>query len=290
LEVSYLTQDINWKADYVAVLNQEDTAADLSGWVTLDNKSGTTYNQARLKLVAGEVHRIEEVPTRDKMFMEKLAVVAPKAPQFEEKAFFEYHIYDLQRRTTIKDRQTKQVSLLEATNAKVAKELLVYGIRSYFSREYREENPKQPVNVYIRLKNSKENGLGMPMPAGVIRVYKTDDDGSSQFIGEDKIQHTPKDEEVRLKIGEAFDVVAQRLQTDFKRLTRNLFESEWEITLSNHKDKEVAVGLVEPLFGSWTVVSNSHPYTKVDAHTIRFNVKVPKDAEIKVKYRVKVGY
>ena len=128
----------------------------------------------------------------------------------------------------------------------------------------------------------------MPLPAGVMRLYKQDD-GSLQFIGEDAIEHTPRDEEVRLKIGEAFDVVAERIQTDYKRITTKLHESEWEITLRNHKEKDVRVGIVEPLFDNWSVISNTHPYKKIDAFTIRFEVKVPKAEEVKVKYRVRVG-
>jgi hypothetical protein len=286
LEVSYLTNNITWKADYVVVLNKNDTSSDVSGWVTLDNKSGATYKNAALKLVAGEVHRIEE---KLKGRLYALGAKEAGAPQFEEKAFFEYHIYDLQRKTTIKNKQTKQVSLLEAVGVGIQKELTVYGIRSYFTRRYRETNPKQPVNVYIKFKNSKGNNLGMPLPAGIMRLYKQDDDASLQFIGEDKIEHTPKDEEVRLKVGEAFDVVAERIQTDYKQITTRLHESEWEITLRNHKEEDVTVGIVEPLLGNWQVISKSHPYKKVDAFTIRFDVTVPKDKEVKVKYRARVG-
>jgi len=288
LEVSYLTQNINWKADYVVVVNKDDTAADVSGWVTLDNKSGATYKDARLKLVAGEVHRVV-----DKMLPATLAGTVPmakaRAAEFVEKGLFEYHMYDLQRRTTVKDKQTKQISLLDAFGAKIQKELLVYGIQSYFTMQYREKVPKQPVNVYIQFKNSKENHLGMPLPAGIMRLYKEDEDGSRQFIGEDKIQHTPKDEDVRLKIGQAFDVVAERIQSDYKQISTRMHESAWEITFRNHKDKDVTVGVVEPLFGHWEVIEKSHPFRKVDAHTIRFEVNVPKDGEVKVKYRVRVG-
>ncbi len=287
LEVSYLTNNISWKADYIIVLNKDDTSADISGWVTLDNKSGATYKNAGLKLIAGDVHRaIEEYKERAYM-MKQMDMAA--APQFEEKAFFEYHIYDLQRKTTIKDKQTKQVSLLEATGAKIHKEFLVYGIKSYFTRLYRVQNPKQTVNVYVKFNNTKDNNLGMPIPAGIMRLYKQDSEGSLQFIGEDRIDHTPKDEEVKLKIGEAFDVVAERIQTDYKRITTRLHESEWEITLRNHKEEDVLVSIEEPLFGNWTVISNSHPYTKKDAFTIRFDVNVPKDEEVKVKYRLRVG-
>jgi len=287
LEVSYLTQNINWKADYVLALNAEDTQGDLSGWVTLDNKSGATYKDARLKLVAGEVHRVKE-EQMDVVYAARSKSMAA-APQFKEASFFEYHIYDLQRKTTIKDRQTKQVRLLEALGAGMKKELLVYGVKTWFTRKYTEQRPKQPVNVNITFENTRENHLGMPLPAGVMRLYKHDAAGSLQFIGEDRIQHTPKDETVSLKIGEAFDVVAERVQTDYRRITTMLHESEWEITLKNHKDTPVSVGVVEPLYGNWQVVSNSHPYAKKDAFTIRFDLRVPKDGEVKVRYRIRVG-
>lgn len=288
LEVSYLTGGIGWKADYVFVLNRDDTAGDLSGWVTVDNKSGATYKDAKLKLVAGEVQRAREQAGRAMDYLMEMAK-APAAPQFEEKGFFEYHIYDLQRRTTIKDRQTKQISLLEAGDVKTQKEFLVYGQSGYFTGYYRPQSPKQDVSVYIKFDNKEENRLGMPLPAGVIRFYKKDAQDSLQFVGEDRIEHTPKDEEVSVKVGEAFDVAAERRQTDYRRLTTQLHESEWEITLRNHKEEDVTVGIVEPLYGNWQVIASSHPYEKKDAFTIRFDVKVPKDEEVKVTYRLRVG-
>lgn len=290
LEASYLTKNIGWNADYVAVVNKDDTLADISGWVTVENKSGATYKDARLKLVAGEVQRVaEEVvegPVLEReMHMEQFAPPRP----FEEKPFFEYHLYDLQRPTTLKDNQTKQISLLDASKVKIEKELVVEGAKGSFIRPFMEPVPRQPVNVCVKFKNAKENNMGMPLPAGIMRVYKEDDDGSRQFAGEDRIAHTPKDEDVKLTLGQAFDVVAERVQTDYKQLTTRLHESEWEITIRNHKDKEVTVGIIEPLQGNWTVVSKTAPYKKIDAFTIRFDVKVPKDGEAKVKYRVKVG-
>jgi hypothetical protein len=288
LEVSYLTDNITWKADYIVVLNKDDTSADISGWVSLDNKSGATYKNAALKLVAGEVHRVKEERPDERVY----AMAARKEAgglQFEEKPFFEYHIYDLQRKTTIKDNQTKQVSLFKAIGAQIQKELLVYGMKGYFTRRYGDQNPKQQVNVYVKFKNSQDNSLGMPLPAGIMRLYKQDIDKSLQFIGEDRIEHTPKDEEVRLKVGETFDVVAERTQTDYRQITTRLHESEWEITLRNHEEKDITMGIVEPLFGNWEVISNNYPYKKVDAFTIRFDVTVPKDGEVKVKYRIKVG-
>lgn len=291
LEVSYLTNNINWKADYVLVLDQNDALGDLSGWVTVDNKSGAVYKNAALKLVAGEVNRVDENQYAGKRMrlMEDVAVAGAMAPQFQEQGFFEYHIYDLQRKTTLKNNETKQISLLEANKFKIKKELLVYGVQSYYTARYYEQNPKQPVNVYVSFKNSEDNHLGMPLPAGVMRLYKEDQSKKLQFIGEDKIQHTPKDEEVRLKIGEAFDVTAERKQTDFKQLSTRMYESEWEITLRNHKKEDVTISIIEPLYGNWSIVSNSHPFVKKDAFTIRFDVNVPKDGEVKVTYRVRVG-
>ncbi|RPI51071.1 MAG: DUF4139 domain-containing protein [Deltaproteobacteria bacterium] len=287
LEVSYLANNITWKSDYIVVLNKDDTSADISGWVSLDNRSGATYKNAALKLVAGEVHRVKEGMQEDRVYAMAMSKDAG-VPQFEEKAFFEYHIYDLQRKTTIKDNQTKQVSLFEAIDARIQKELLVCGMKNYFTRGYRDQNPKQPVNVYIKFKNSKGNSLGMPLPAGIMRLYKQDSDKSLQFIGEDRIEHTPKDEEVRLKVGETFDVVAERIQTDYRQITTRLYESEWEITLRNRKEEDITVGVEEPLFGNWVVISNNYPYKKIDAFTIRFDVMVPRDGEAKLKYRVKV--
>jgi hypothetical protein len=289
IEVSYLTTNISWKADYVLLINESDTKADVSGWVTMDNRSGAKYKDAKLKLVAGDVNRAAPEPIMTDGVLAAEAAPRRKAKQFKEESFFEYHIYDLERPTTINNNQKKQIKLLEAAGAKCSKELLVYGVKTYFSREYRPRNPKQPVSVYMKVRNSEENGMGMPLPKGVMRLYKKDSSGAQQFIGEDRIEHTPKDETIKLKVGEAFDVVAERRQVDYKRITTRLHESEWEITLRNHKKAPVTVGIVEPLYGNWTVVSNSHPFEKKDAFTIRFDVKVPRDEEVKVKYRIRVG-
>ena len=287
IEVSYLTKKISWKADYVLVLNRDDTAADLSGWVTLDNKSGAMYKDAVVKLVAGQVHRVKEEYERLSYAIDTKKVAG--ASQFRERPFFEYHIYDLQRKTTIKDKQTKQISLLKAGNIGIHKELLVRGTKGGFFRKHRGVDSKQPVAVYIKFDNSEENNLGMPLPSGIMRIYKEDNDESLQFVGEDRIGHTPRDEEVSLKLGEAFDVVAERVQTDYRQLSSRLHESEWEITLRNHKKKDVVVTIEEPMPGNWKVIKSTHSYRKIDAFTIRFDVSVPRDKEIKVNYRIRVG-
>ncbi|MBN2570363.1 MAG: DUF4139 domain-containing protein [Deltaproteobacteria bacterium] len=289
LEVSYLTDGISWKADYVLVLDKDDTSTDISGWVTVDNKSGATYGDATLQLVAGKVHRAERQSPDRAALMKGMVMEDAAEPQFKEKAFYEYHIYDLQRKTTIKDRQTKQISLFEAAGVGIKKEFLVQGTRAYFTNRVGGDKTKTPVNVYVKFKNSKDNSLGMPLPEGIMRIYKKDERGSQQFVGEDRIEHTPRNEEVKLKTGEAFDIVAERRQKDFKKLSTKLYESEWEITLKNRKKNDIVVGVIEPLFGNWQLIENSHQYTKVDAFTIRFDVTVPKDKEVTVTYRVRVG-
>ena len=290
VEVSYLTQNMNWKADYVLELNAEDTAADLAGWVTIDNKSGAAYPNAKLKLVAGEVNRVQE---RQYQILETdqadVRTKASAAPGFVEQGFFEYHIYDLQRPATIKDNQTKQISLLESSGIKVEKEYVVSAQPYYFLQPLRgDDSLKQPVEVTVKFKNAEANHLGMPLPAGIMRLYKKDSAGSLQFIGEDRIAHTPKDEEVRLKIGEAFDVAAERKQIDYQIIGSHTHESEWEITLRNHKKEDVVVKLIEPMSGDWKVLKSSYPHTKPEAFKLQFEVPVPKDKEVKLTYRVRV--
>jgi hypothetical protein len=290
VEVSYLTNNINWKADYVLVLNKDDTKGDLSGWVTIDNRSGTSFNDAVLQLVSGEINRVQQDQYLRRGMKADVMMEAAAAPQFTGKSFFEYHIYDLQRKTTLRNNQTKQINLLDAQGFDVVKEYLVYGVRTYYNYAYQEQQAKQPVNVNIKFRNSKENKLGMPLPKGIVRLYKKDDKGSLQLIGEDSIQHTPKDEEVSLKVGEAFDIVAEKKQTDFKSITTRVSESEWQITLRNRKNEDIVVDIIEPIIGNWTMVSHSHPYEKVDAFTIRYNIPIGKDEEVKVVYRVQVGF
>jgi len=290
VEASYLTAGINWKADYVAVLNKTDTVADVSGWVTLDNRSGATYQNALLKLVAGDVHRVQPEMkdyARSKLAAEK---AAPAAPQFKEESFFEYHLYTLDRKTTVKDNQTKQMALLDANQIPVRKLFIFPGVPSYYYYRYDQRSDKQKIGVFLEIENSKKNNLGMPLPKGSVRVYKEDRDGSQQFIGEDKIDHTPKDEKFKIKIGEAFDVVGERVQTDYKRLGDNLFEVAFEVSLRNHKKEDIRVMVEEPIPGDWEMLSNTHPYEKVSAHLIRFEVPVARDKETKVKYRIRFKY
>lgn len=291
VEASYLTNGINWRADYVVTLNEKDDKADLSGWVTIDNKSGTTYKDAKLKLVAGDVNRVkDEYDYKNKMLRAAIAEASPKKEQFKEEEFFEYHIYTLQRPSTIKDNQTKQISLISADTVPVKKELLYRGARYYYYNQHGEVISNQKVGVFVEIANKKENNLGIPLPKGTIRVYKHDKEGSLQFVGEDSIDHTPKDEKVRIKLGDAFDVVGSRKQIDWKKIAYDTYEAAFEISLRNHKKEDVVVRVVEPIPGDWKMLISSHEYTKTEAFTAEFNIPVPKDKETKLIYKVRMRF
>src|SRR5712671_6053123 len=292
VEASYLTSGITWKADYVMVLNAADTLSDLTGWVTIDNKSGATYGNAALKLVAGDVNRAQD-PRRDGRLLEmagKAASPADASRDFQSEGFFEYHLYSLDGRTTIKDNQTKQLSLLAASEVPITKELIYYGAQDYYRNAYGVPVSNQKIAVYLEVKNSKENRLGLPLPKGKIRVYKADGSGSQQFIGEDWIDHTPKDERVKIKLGNAFDLVGERTQKDFKKLASNLYEIEWEISLRNHKTAAQTVTVIEPVPGDWQVLASSDQYEKIQAHTLKYQIPVPKEGAAKLTYRVRIRY
>ncbi len=287
IEVSYLTNGISWRADYVLTLDAKDSTADLAGWVTIDNKSGVAYREARLKLVAGDVHRVQE--ERDRV-MRLAKAEAAGAPQFTEEGFFEYHIYTLQRPSTIRDNQTKQISLVTADGIPVRKEYLFRGAPHSYVGPSGEAAEKQKVGVYLELENREANRLGMPLPKGIVRVYKSDTDGSLQFAGEDAIDHTPKDEKVKVKLGEAFDLVGERKQTDWRKIASDTYEAAFEITLRNHKQEDVVVRVVEPVPGDWQMLSASHQWKKDEAHAAEFLVPVKKGGEAKVSYRVRIRY
>jgi hypothetical protein len=290
LEASYLTNGMNWKADYVLVVNADDTKGDLQGWVTLMNSSGATFENARLQLVAGDVNRVSDERTYALAgAMAKRDTVSES--EFKEQGFFEYHLYTLQRPTSVRDNETKQVSLLEAAGFDVKKEFVVNGQRYYYTNYNNPGQPiKEKVGVYVQFRNAQQNKLGMPLPAGTIRLYKKDTTGNQQFIGEDKIDHTPKDEDVRVKVGDAFDIVAERKQTDYKVIARNVYEYAYEIKIRNHKDVPITVVVNEPIGGDWEMISSSFEAKKTAAFAAQFNVPVAKDGEATLSYRVRVRY
>ena len=291
LEVSYLTNNLNWKSDYVFVINEDDTRGDITGWVTLTNQSGATYDNARLKLVAGDVQRITpNVGGRMRYEAEMAMKSADAVSQFSEESFFEYHLYTLDRPTTLRENEQKQVTLLEGNGIGIDKKMIFYGAAYYYRGSYGEVVSNQKVGVFLDFENSEQNRLGMPLPKGIVRVYKADGSGAQQFIGEDRIDHTPRNERVRIKMGEAFDVVGDRRQMEYNVISSCVSESAWEVTLRNHKDDDTEVEIIEPIGGDWTMVSSSHAFEKLDAHTFKYTVDVPEDGETKVSYRVRVRW
>lgn len=290
IEVTYLSNSLNWKADYVLVINEADTAGDLTGWVTLTNQSGASYRNARLKLVAGDVQRILPPPV-DVKYKRAVALESAAPPQFREESFFEYHLYTLERPTDVLENEQKQVTLLEAAGAKIQKKLIFYGQEYFFRAQHGGQVvTNQKVGVYLDIQNTKANRLGIPLPKGIVRVYKADKSGARQFIGEDEIDHTPRDEKVRVKMGEAFDVVGDRKQMEWRALGTCSSESSWEIELRNHKDGPVTVEVNEPVSGDWELLSSSQPGTRKDAHTLTFDVRVPARGKTKLTYRLRVRW
>jgi hypothetical protein len=296
LELSYLSGGLSWQADYVAELNANDSALDLNGWVTLTNRSGTSYRNARLQLVAGDVNRVREEFRRvgAKMKVMEDAVAKPASPMAQE-ALFEYHLYTLNRPTTIADNQTKQVALLNAAAVPVRKELLLQGSDYYYRGSVGQIGQKIKVGVYVEFENRESARLGIPMPKGVVRVYKKDSSGNAQFVGEDRIDHTPKNEKVRLKLGDAFDVTADKKQTDFKRREATnaasyVYESAYELVLRNAKPEAVTVTVREPVPGDWQMLQTTHPHKKVASGTAEWQIAVPAGGNTTLRYRVLIRH
>jgi hypothetical protein len=274
-EVSYMTNGVSWHAEYVAVLAEAETSFDLSAWVSIDNKSGATYKDAKVKLMAGEVNILTGGFSRE-YGRAKADMLATGAPAFEEKAFADYHLYTLQRPSTLKDQEVKQISLFEPAT-----------VASNIVYTYDAARNAKRVKKELTFKNSQANGLGVPLPAGKFRVYQQDTDKSLEFIGEDQINHTPIDEEVKITVGYAFDLVGERERTDYKRIADKVYREAYRIKLRNHKkDKDVTIRVEEHLPGDWEILDKSQDYEKIDASTIRFTLNVPSGQEVVVTYLV----
>jgi len=286
-ELSYLSGGLSWRADYVAELAGDETKLDLAGWVTLTNQSGASYENARLQLVAGDVNRVRD-EMRTQQFAAKAMAPAPAAEMAREQ-LFEYQLYSLNRPTTLLDNQTKQVALLSAAAVPVRKEYRLAGQDWYYRGAQADLGRKHKVAVFIEFDN-KGGELGIPMPKGVVRVYKKDSRGNALFIGEDAIDHTAKNEVVRLKLGDAFDVKAARKQTSFRKIADRLYESAFSIELSNAKDIPVTVKVVEPVPGDWEMVTESQKHTKGDAHSAVWLVAVPAGGKATLDYGVRMRW
>jgi len=290
VEASYLAGKLSWNADYVLTVARDDKAADIDGWVTLTNGSGTSFRNAKLQLVAGDLNRVRQVLGRMNLEAARRDVPAA-APQMSQEAFSDYHLYTLGRKTTINNAETKQVTMLGATDFPVHKRYVVNGQDFYYHNATHPGAPiKDVVQVYYQFKNDQQAGLGMPMPAGVVRVYQGDSGGGVQFVGEDRIDHTPKDETLNLKIGNAFDVVCERNQIDFEKIAGSTYEVEYEVTLRNHKSVPITIQVNEPIGGTWRMLQASHNWTKTAAWAAQFTVPVAPDGTAVLKYRVRVTY
>jgi hypothetical protein len=295
LELSYLTGGLTWKADYVAELSSKEDSIDLNGWVTLTNTSGTAYPNARLQLVAGEVNRTQ--PERGRMpVMMKAMAMADAAPQMQEESLFEYHLYTLDRLTTLLDKQTKQVALLSAQKVKTDKEFRFMGADWYYSGQHGDLGKKMKPSVYMEFSN-KGGNLGIPLPKGIVRVYKKDSAGRAQFIGEDRIDHTAKGEMIKLKLGEAFDITADKKQSDFQKVSSpgfnsrgSVIETAYVMEIRNAKTEKITVTVIEPMPGDWQMLQESHPHKKEAAHTAVWDIPVPAEGKTTLTWRVRAKY
>jgi hypothetical protein len=289
VQVSYLSRGLNWSADYVLLVDSKDQEAELNGWISLNNRSGTAFKDAKLKLVAGEVNQVRPEAGPPAWGRGKMAMAAmPMADEMvQEKAFDEYHLYTVPRPVTVADQQTKQVQLLSAPSVKVQK--IYRASPGYVSLNGNSGDGfnKLPVQVELQFKTSKDNGLELPMPAGIVRVYKRDDDGSQIFVGEDRIGHTPKNEKVSIKTGEAFDLVVEQRQVSYERQGKNAHLSSWEVKIRNRKSEAVTVYYDHPVWGD--VSQTQGPKAeKLNANTLRYAVQIAPDAEQVLQFSLRI--
>ncbi|MGB5326041.1 MAG: DUF4139 domain-containing protein [Pseudomonadales bacterium] len=295
LELSYLTGGLSWRADYVAELNASDKLVDLNGWVTLSNTSGTDFLNAKLQLVAGDVNIVQEKMSRD-VRMRAVAMESnfAGAPPMSEESLLEYHLYTLQRPTDIGNQQNKQVALMSASRVPVEKTLVLNGYPHYYRSSAKQIGQRLKFGVYVEFNNDEKHGLGLPLPRGVVRVYKRDNGGNMQFVGEDSIDHTPNKDRIKLKLGDAFDVVADKRQTSFRIdervLARDLYESSYEIVITNGKKEAADVIVREPIPGEWSILKSSHPHTRAAANLAEWRLRIPAEEKLTLAYTTSVKY
>lgn len=288
LELSYLTGGLAWKADYVANLSPDSRQMDLSGWVTLTNRSGAGYDNASLQLVAGTVNRVRQ-SSGDAYAIRALAAPSPRRMEVAQESLMDYHLYTFDRPTSIADNQTKQLALLSASSIPVRKSYLLAGGEWYFRDRISQVSQKLKPAVFVEFDN-KGGQLGKPLPAGVVRVYAKDSKGAAQFVGEDRIEHTAKNEKVKLKLGEAFDVTAERKQTAYRKVANDVAESSHRIDLRNAKDEPVTVRIQETLPGDWEMVSESQKHSKESALIAAWDVNVPANGAAVLEYTVRTKW
>ncbi len=275
-EVSYLASRIKWHAEYVAISKNEDRTLELSAWVSIDNRTGATFPDAKLKLIAGEVNRVTSPRPMRAGKSYALEAREAAAPQFAEKSFFEYHMYTLNRKSTLQNNQIKQISLFPSTDVQIEK---LY--------TYEASKSQDDVRVNLKFKNSTASGLGMPLPAGKVRVYQEDPaDKSLEFVGEDMLDHTAKDETVKLYLGNAFDITPERNMLKKMSTGKKSHEEIWQVKIRNHKDNAVKIHVIEKFYGFWKIKKSTHEYKQTDARTVEFYLNIDKDSETVLEYTI----
>ena len=294
-QLSYLTNGMSWKSDYNLVLPEKGDAVTLTGWVSIENNTGKTFEDAKIKLIAGDVNKVEppQLARREKVYAMAMAD-SVAAPQVEEKKFDEFHMYSLPLATTLRDRETKQVEFVRGENVQTTKLYVYEGLKASYrggmnlNQNY-GQNAQPDVAIYRELENKDKNGLGVPLPAGRMRFYRMDDDGQLEFTGENTIDHTPKNETIRVYLGNAFDIVGERKRTNFyKHPSRDMLRETFEIEIRNRSEEAVTVKVVENLFrwSNWEIQKPSQEFEKTDAQTIEFPVTVKADGTATVTYTV----
>ena len=291
VDLSYLTRGLSWAADYVAELSADEKTINLNGWVTLTNMSGIAYNDAKLQLVAGDVNQYQPAPPMP-MMADMATVGGMVREKMVQETAFEYHLYSLDRPTTLKENQTKQVALLAAAEIPVSKQYLLMNVAQLGHNYGNRIGEMERVNAEVRMKFDNEEAahLGVPLPAGVVRVYKADSDGDAIFVGEDHIDHTPKKEEVDLMLGRAFDVTARGKQVSYTKIADNVYENAYEIEVKNAKAEPITVTLREFVPGDWKMLEESTKHDKRDASTAEWQLPVPAEGSAKLTYKVRITF
>ena len=285
VELSYLTGGLSWKADYVANLATDGKTLELNGWVTLTNRSGAGFDDATLQLVAGTVNRVRAPETR--MYAMPPPSPVARSSGATQEALMDYHLYGFERPTSIADNQTKQLALLSAGAVPVRREYLLAGNDGYYRERYAQSGQKLKPAVFLAFDSAS---FGKPLPGGIVRVYARDSKGAAQFVGEDRIAHTAKNEKLKLRLGEAFDITAERVQTSYRKIADNLSESAWRIELRNAREEAVSVKVQEPLPGDWEMLQESQKHTRESARVASWNVAVPAGGTTVLEYAVRMKW
>lgn len=289
ITASYLTEGIRWRSDYTLLFVGDENRGNLSAWVTIDNRSGTAWRNARVSLVAGEVQHVNDSEVKGFGEMALMARSAAAPDQFEEAPLFEYHRYDLKRTASIENNQAVQIGFIDIRDVPFQREYRVSSPRLFPRASPSSAADQQSVEVFLSLSNDEKSSLGIPLPAGVVRLYQADKENQTWFIGEDRINHTPKDAEIRLRAGKAFDVTAERKQLEFRQVTTRVVETRWEVTVKNQKDETVTLVCIENLTGNWEILDSSHPFTIIDAFRVRFDLPVPPGETVTLRYTARTG-